>query len=124
MKNLSFLIYFVILLLIFCIPSFDAKNNENANFLKSMKTRNQMPMNQYGYQQIPAPPQQIPYGMNQIPYAAYPYFTTTTVGFPFNLFTTTTTTTVSPLPFPFNLFTTTPVITTVGFPMNLLGRKK
>ena len=55
-------------------------------------------------------------------YVHYKYgISTTTAGFPFNLFPTTTTyyTTPAPRPFPFNLFPTTTTTTPAPFPLNL-----
>jgi hypothetical protein len=55
------------------------------------------------------------FGQNNNPYGGYgSNYYYTTVGFPFNLFTT-----QPPPPFPFNLFATTPP----PFPLNLLGKK-
>jgi hypothetical protein len=81
-------------------------------------------MARYPYGQM-GPQQRYPGGQQYggRGYGQYPYYTTTTLGFPMNLFTTATT---QPPYYRnrYNYYTMTPATTTVGFPMNLFGRKK
>lgn len=104
----------------------DLKNDKTELFSGSRERRypggygyNGYGNNNNGYGQRPNSPYGY-YGNNggyggyqRNPYNQYyPYYTT--VGFPFNLFTTT-----PPVPFPFYYFTTPP-----PFPLNLFGKKK